>query len=97
MHPAGARMQVSVIASPYEQWPLPWYLRTMPNVGYWTTPGDPLAMQAPVVVSSLEHTAMLDGALGDRDVSEFFGLRPEVLLALYVESRAVGAFPGSPR
>ncbi len=85
MHPAGARMQVSVIASPYEQWPLPWYLRTMPNVGYWTTPGDPLAMQAPVVVSSLEHTAMLDGALGDRDVSEFFGLRPEVLLALYVD------------
>ena len=29
-------MQVSVIAQPYEQWPLPWYLRTMPNVGYWT-------------------------------------------------------------
>jgi hypothetical protein len=85
MHPDGARMQVSVIASPYEQWPLPWYLRTMPNVGYWTAPGDPLAMQAPVVVSAKEHTAILDAALGDRYVSEFFGLRPEVLLALYVD------------
>jgi hypothetical protein len=84
LHPDGARMQVSVIASPYEQWPLPWYLRTMPNVGYWTAPGDPLAMQAPVVVASSEHAAFFD-ALGDRYVSEFFGLRPEVLLALYVD------------
>ena len=39
LHPDGARMQVSVIAPPYEQWPLPWYLRTMPNVGYWIGAG----------------------------------------------------------
>jgi uncharacterized protein (TIGR03663 family) len=84
-HPDGARMQVSVIAPPSEQWPLPWYLRTMPHVGYWSAPGDALALQAPVIVVSLDHTAALDDALGDRYVSEFFGLRPEVLLALYVE------------
>jgi uncharacterized protein (TIGR03663 family) len=84
LHPHGAHMQVSVIASPYEQWPLPWYLRTMPNVGYWTAPGDPIAMQAPVIVASAEHSAVFD-AMGDRYSSEFFGLRPEVLLALYVE------------
>jgi hypothetical protein len=77
-------MQVSVIASPYEQWPIPWYLRTMPNVGYWTAPGDPLALQAPVVVASPEYSAVFD-ALGDRYVSEFFGLRPDVLLTLYVD------------
>ena len=47
-------MQVSVIAPPYEQWPLPWYLRTMPIVGYWTRTDDPLALQAPVIVSSME-------------------------------------------
>jgi uncharacterized protein (TIGR03663 family) len=81
----GTSMQVSVIASPYEQWPAPWYLRTMPNVGYWTVPGDPVALQAPVIVSSIEHTPALDRALGDRYVSEFFGLRPDVLMSLYVE------------
>jgi uncharacterized protein (TIGR03663 family) len=81
----GQRMQVSVIAPPYEQWPLPWYLRTMPNVGYWTSPGDAVALQAPVVVASLEHAARLDQALGDRYVSEFYGLRPDVVQALYVE------------
>jgi uncharacterized protein (TIGR03663 family) len=81
----GADMQVSVIASPYEQWPLPWYLRAMPNVGYWTAAGDPVALQAPVVVASMDQTAALDAVLGDRYVSEFYGLRPGVLLALYVD------------
>ena len=85
LHPEGTRMQVSVITSPYEQWPLPWYLRTMPNVGYWTAPGDPLAFQAPVIVSSIEHTSVLDTVLGDRYISEFYGLRPEVPLALYID------------
>ena len=84
-HADGTRMQVSVIAPPYEQWPLPWYLRTMPNVGYWTAPGDALALQAPVIVSSIEHTSALDSVLGDRYVPEFFGLRPDVLLTLYIE------------
>ena len=85
IHPDGARMQVSVIAPPSEQWPLPWYLRAMPNVGYWTAPGDVLALQAPVIVSSLEHTPALEQALGDRYVSEYFGLRPELLLAVYID------------
>ena len=84
-HPDGSGMQVSVIAPPHEQWPLPWYLRSMPHVGYWATPGDALALQAPVVVASMHHTAALDDALGEGYVSEFFGLRPEVLLALYIE------------
>jgi uncharacterized protein (TIGR03663 family) len=85
LHPDGVRMQVSVVASPHEQWPFPWYLRAMPHVGYWTVPGDALALKAPVVVASMDQTAVLDGALGDRYVSEFYGLRPEVLLMLYVE------------
>ena len=85
LHPDRDRMLVTVIAPPHEQWPLPWYLRAMPNVGYWTEPDDALALGAPVVVSSPGHVERLDAALGDRYASEFFGLRPEVLLTLYVE------------
>jgi uncharacterized protein (TIGR03663 family) len=85
LHPDGDRMLVAVIASPHEQWPLPWYLRTMPHVGYWTAPGDALAMRPPVVVSSSDNAAAVEGALGERYMSEFYGLRPEVLLTLYVE------------
>jgi uncharacterized protein (TIGR03663 family) len=85
LHGDGVRMLVAVVAAPHEQWPLPWYLRTMPHVGYWTAPADALALNAPVVVASMDHAAVLDGALGDRYVSEFYGLRPEVLLTLYIE------------
>jgi len=92
LHPDGGRMQVSVIAPPHEQWPLPWYLRMLPNVGYWTTPGDALALQAPVIVASMAHTDALDASLGDRYVSEFFGLRPDVLLTLYVQRGLWDAF-----
>ena len=86
LHPDGARMQVSVIAPPHDQWPLPWYLRAMPNVGYWEEPGDAVAEAAPVIVSVVANTERLDARLGEAYVSEFFGLRPEVLLALYIDA-----------
>jgi hypothetical protein len=57
----------------------------MPNVGYWTAPGDVVALQAPVIVSSLEHAAALEKALGDGYVSAYFGLRPELLLAVHID------------
>jgi len=84
LHPDHAAMLVAVIAPPHEQWPLPWYLRTMPHVGYWTeaTAAD---LSAPVIVASMDQSGPLDAALGDRYVSEFFGVRPEVLVTLYVE------------
>ena len=90
-------MLVAVIAPPHEQWPLPWYLRTMPQVGYWTE-AKAADLRAPVIVASMGQTEALDTALGDRYVSEFFGVRPEVLVTLYIErglwdrflARAVG-------
>jgi hypothetical protein len=39
----------------------------------------------PVVVASQDNVAAADAALGDRYVSEFYGLRPGVLLTLYIE------------
>ena len=40
LHPDRAHMLVKVIAGPYEQWPLPWYLRRMTRVGYWSRAAD---------------------------------------------------------
>lgn len=85
LHPDGQRMLVQVVATPHEQWPMPWYLRAMPHVGYWPAAADVPGLQAPVIVASMENTPALDAALGDRYVSEFFGVRPEVLLTLYIE------------
>jgi uncharacterized protein (TIGR03663 family) len=85
LHPDRQQMLVLVVAPPHEQWPLPWYLRAMPQVGYWPAAKEVPDLQAPVIVASMENTAALDAALGDRYVSEFFGVRPEVLLTLYIE------------
>ena len=85
LHPDGARMLVMVVAPPHEQWPLPWYLRTMPNVGYWTDVKDLPAVDAPVVVASMDNADRLDATLGERYVSELRGVRPDVIVALYVE------------
>jgi uncharacterized protein (TIGR03663 family) len=85
LHPDGASMLVQVIAPPHEQWPLPWYLRTMPRIGYWPSAKEVPVLAAPVIVASMENVEALDAALGDRYVSEFFGVRPDVLVTLYIE------------
>jgi predicted membrane-bound mannosyltransferase len=83
---AGSNMLVKVVAGPYEQWPLPWYLRGMSRVGYWTTPSGAAPFEGvPIVIASAENAAALDAALGDRYQAEFYGLRPNVLLTLFIE------------
>ena len=57
----------------------------MTHVGYWADATDAPDLNAPVIVASMGNAETLDAALGDRYVSEFFGVRPEVLLTLYVE------------
>ena len=94
VHPDGARMQVSVIAPPHEQWPLPWYLRAMPHVGYWTAPGDALALQAPVIVASIGQRGR--PRRRPRRSLRVGVLRPQARGApgALRRARAVGALPG---
>jgi uncharacterized protein (TIGR03663 family) len=76
---------VKVIAPPDETWPLPWYLRAYTRVGYWTSAESAGTMNdAAVVIASAENVETVAAALGDGYISNFFGLRPEVVLALFV-------------
>ena len=86
VHPDRERMLVAVVAGPYEQWPLPWYLRRMERVGYWTNVSDagPLD-RMPFVISSADFAGGVEAALGDRYVSEYYGLRPGALLTVFIE------------
>jgi len=86
VHPDGSAMFIRIVAGPYEQWPLPWYLRGMTRVGYWTSTDETGPVDdAPVVVASEENTAAVAAALDDRYVSEFYGLRPNTLLTVFIE------------
>lgn len=86
LHPDRTDMLVKVVANTYDQWPLPWYLRRLSRVGYWNHARDaePLA-GSPVLVASQDQADDLALALGERYVTEYYGLRPDVLLTLYVE------------
>jgi predicted membrane-bound mannosyltransferase len=79
---------VEVIAPPEETWPLPWYLRKFGRVGYWTSPQaaqrDIRPGQAAVVISAAGFADEIAAALGERYDQSFYGLRPEVVLALFV-------------
>jgi uncharacterized protein (TIGR03663 family) len=80
------RMLVRVVAGPYEQWPLPWYLRRMERVGYWPRAADAGPFEGtPVIVASQENVGALEAALGDKYISEMYGLRPEVFLTVFIE------------
>jgi hypothetical protein len=58
----------------------------MERVGYWPRAGEagPLA-GTPVIIASQDNAAAVEAALGDGAVSEMYGLRPGVLLTLFVE------------
>ena len=86
VHPDKHRMLVKVVAGPYEQWPLPWYLRRMTQIGYWSRAAEAGRLDdVPVIIASQENTGAVSAAVGDNHVSEFYGLRPDVLLTVYID------------
>jgi uncharacterized protein (TIGR03663 family) len=93
LHPRGRDLLIKVVADPHTTWPLPWYLRGFSHVGYWQDAGEAGAFDGvPLVVASPEQLARLGARLGDDYQIEYYGLRPEVLVALCVEDSLWVAF-----
>jgi len=64
---------------------LPWYLRDFTRVGYWQEMAEAGALEdVPVVISSIDKTEHFLEELQQTHQGEFFGLRPEVLLAVHI-------------
>jgi uncharacterized protein (TIGR03663 family) len=91
-------MLIMVVAPPEETWPLPWYLRRFKRVGYWTDAAQAGDLRAaPVVIASASNTDEAGRALSPGYQSSFFGLRPEVILSLYVRQDLWDAYLRSAR
>jgi len=85
-HPDHNQMLIKVITNPDETWPLPWYLRSFGQVGYWQevdTAGE--LSDVPIIISSFDKSKQIQSFLHNNYLSENFGLRPEVLLALHIK------------
>lgn len=83
VHPSRESLTIAVVESPENVWPLPWYLRKYPNTGYWPPTDELPGELAPdIVVSGPGQATPLDG----QSQCEYYGLRPQVLLALHIRS-----------
>lgn len=82
--PDGQRMVVKVMSPGNDYWPLPWYLRQFPNVGWWgQVPQDPLA---PIMIVASKFEAAFDARPEKTHLmAGYFQLRPQVFFELYVD------------
>lgn len=83
-HSEGANCPVDVIVPDADYWPLPWYLRNLGNVRWWTT--IPAQITSPVVVASIKVENELEPMIQGRYVpAGYYAQRPNAFLELYVE------------
>ncbi|MCX7819444.1 MAG: TIGR03663 family protein [Kiritimatiellae bacterium] len=80
--PAGHDLLIAVVAEEY--WPLPWYLRRFPNVGYWSAPPADLPRPPDVVIATPATAAAVDAWLDGPQVKSTFGLRPTTAILIYL-------------
>lgn len=81
LHPDGTGMRIDIAGMEY--WPLPWYLREYPNVGYWESlPED---SDAPMKVFSFSGDQEVPELDPDAYMSELRGLRESVFLLTFIE------------
>jgi len=75
-------LRINVIAENDDYWPLPWYFRGFPCVGYWHEV--PPLPDADVVIVSTSLSETVEHHLQNSYHSEFHGLRPNALVKLYI-------------
>ncbi len=84
----GADTLIALAVPTPDTWPLPWYLRKYRNVGYWTRVADiPAELQPTVVVAAADQGDAADERFGRGKRASFFGIRPGVLLNVFVPEK----------
>ena len=82
---AGFDTLIAIAVPTPDTWPLPWYLRKYRQVGYWTRIEDiPESVHPAVVIASAEQGEVADARFGQGKRASFFGIRPGVLLNVFV-------------
>jgi len=94
VHPDGHNMQIQVICPGHDYWPLPWYLRSFPSVGWWgkvdeAAPAAPIIIFSPSVEPALMKKLNKLSPSGQKNpyvplFNLYKELRPQVELRCYV-------------
>ncbi len=82
--PEGKNLAIRVMVPPLDYWPLPWHLRKYSRVGYWANPPD--EVDAAIVVVAPAYQADVERRMKAHYAMEYHGVRPGVIVAVYVEA-----------
>ncbi len=82
VHPQGNAIHINVFRFDGDYWPLPWYFRNYPNVGYWPNFGE--SCDADIVLTSPEIAPALQPRLKNEYQIEMNALRPSVLMPTFI-------------
>lgn len=64
-----------------EYWPLPWYLRGLPRIGYWITP--PKACDGALIITTAAQSAAVRARLRGAYRESSLGLRPGLICTVF--------------
>ncbi len=88
--PAGDRMLIQIIAPANDYWPLPWYLRKFPQIGYYPDFSS-VSSDAAIIISTIDPDKTTLAAAGPRQ-TEYYGLRAESILTTLIRQDLWDAF-----
>lgn len=88
--PDGKDTVIFVIEPEGDYWPLPWYLREFPNVGYFDDVPD--RIDVPIIITKPEFGRSIEEFLDGEYRTQMHGLRPGVSLLMFVEDDLWEAF-----
>ena len=101
-HPDGERLFIEVIFPEDDYWPLPWYLRAFPNIGWWSAvdeqvPPASIILAAPAVEQALMHKFYNLPPPGERNLylplfDTYLEMRPQVEVRGYVTKELWDAY-----
>lgn len=89
----GKNLTIKVIAPPDETRPLPWYLRRYTRVGYWTSSEQVESLEPArlMIMTATEAARRQEKELANY-VSQYYSLRPDVVLILFVDQNLWQAY-----
>lgn len=87
----GADTPIAIAVPTPDTWPLPWYLRAYSQVGYWTRVADiPESFRPAIVIAAADQGDAADERFGKDKRASFYGIRPGVLLNVFVPAGEAG-------
>jgi uncharacterized protein (TIGR03663 family) len=87
----GLDTPIAIAVPTPDTWPLPWYFRAYKQVGYWTRVADiPASFEPAIIVAAADQGDVADERFGQGKRASFYGIRPGVLLNVFVPVKAAG-------